>query len=295
MGLFLYAQLQDLNVSLSRKQPHVQPEAQFQDRRRGYDTSQLRRQLGADPNFPTEEDRGILRLSEKEVWDTMAQNRAGFNPPNFTNPDGELEYDDEFHVKNQRTHTWLVHAATRLPLAVHFCLQCKRSASSNEQSWVASTLISSLFNDILLETDSPALALQASMTSAIRQAYYTWLPEFDIEGNSTSISFVDRLAPTSRRGFWAVIGIILVHAAVCTSIAVIFFSKTKYSLLGNAWPAISQVVQLEHAQALLQDGAMRTDIEVDRVIRKGGGMRKRYRTTLNERDDTVTVVSVQSG
>jgi hypothetical protein len=287
--------LQYLNVSLSRNLSVAEPEAPFQNYTHGFDTSGIRRQLGVSQIHHSREDRGVLSLSEEQIWATVRERRDRFHPPNVTvPPDATAEVVNGliYETYNSSIYPlWVASAATNMPMSLNFCLQCGRM---HTLAATVNLLLSSLFDHVINDTGSPALALQACFTTIMRQAYYTWLPLFDAQGNSTSLSFVNRLAPVSHRGFWAVVGIIVVHVAICTFITIRFISKTKYSLLGNIWPAISQVVYSEDAQALLQDGTMKTDNEIKRTIRHRGGRRKRYRITMREEDEAVMMVPAEN-
>jgi len=104
-----------------------------------------------------------------------------------------------------------------------------------------------LFNDIIDDTGSPALALQSYLTSALQRLYYSHLPFFKEKGNASTSSFVNRLAPTSRKGYWVVMGLIGIHIVVCL-ITIILFRRTKYSYLGNAWTTFAQIANSKEAQ-----------------------------------------------
>ena len=194
-------------------------------------------------------------------------------------------------LEDMSTPLWITSAGSKTPNNLYFCLFCKTQYASTVANQ-ASTVLSSLFNDALLDTDSPARALQAFFSSTLRSAYYTWLPLFDMKANATTTSFVNRLAPVSRRGFWGVMAIILTHIVVCLLTTVAFFYRTNFSLLGNIWTTIAQVVHSEEAHAAVQDGTMKTDKEVYRVLNNNSGMRKRHRVQYYKQDNFVTFAPI---
>lgn len=103
----------------------------------------------------------------------MAQKRDHFHPQNFTPPEANKE--EYLFPMDLSAFNWIVAAGKSMPAALHFCLQCQKVLYTSK-AFLANALLSSLFIDTLIETDSPALALQACLTSAIRQVYYTWVP-----------------------------------------------------------------------------------------------------------------------
>jgi hypothetical protein len=219
-------------------------------------------------------------LYGEDILKAMTEKQSEWFPPDFeAEVNGDTEDDDDRLGKwfYMATLSWVVRTYRRsLGPESYFCVYCSVQAHSNAS--IVSTTHSSIFNDALIDTGSPALALQAYLTTALRTAYYSWLPLFDAKANATTISYVDRLAPVSWRGYWIVMGMISTHITVCGITAFFFLTRTKFSLLGNIWAAFAQVTHTKQAQLVLQDATMRTDKEVAQVLMGIGGMRRRYRT-----------------
>lgn len=261
----------------------------------GLDTRELQRQLGATHENTSLEERGILRLSQEEVTKTVTQKRSAFHPKrNFTiNWEVDLTgfVDDYYYAANLSTPLWIVNSASIAPTTLFFCPHCEPFPNSLSTS-VASVLHASLFENVLRDTDSPALALQAYFTSLLRLVYHTWVPSFDLKQNVTTISYVDRLAPVSVRGFWIVMAIIFLHVLVCIITTVAFFTQTHFSMLGNVWAALAQVVHSKLVQEVLQqDGTMKTDKDIKRILKEKGYMERRYRASALKEDGRVAILS----
>jgi len=266
-----------------RRYSHSEPRARTGVKLKGFDTKEIRQQLGVGGAQSSPDDRGIFNLSSAEIFKVKEQRQANFHPDCTNNLMWRSKTltcnDDGKDLEDLTTPLWVTMAGGTMPEQVYFCLYCRPQRNRTELGGnaQASTILSSMFNEALLETGSPARALQAFFTSTLRQAYHTWLPLFDLKANATTTSFVERLAPVSRRGFWGVMAIILTHIVVCGLITVAFFYKTKFSLVGNVWTTVAQVVHSEELQEVLREGTMRTDEQVYGVLRRGDGVRKRHR------------------
>ncbi|KAF2006194.1 hypothetical protein P154DRAFT_559322 [Amniculicola lignicola CBS 123094] len=190
----------------------------------------------------------------------------------------ELIYGDlGIDLPVQLDSPWVIESVARgmvMNNALHFCMSCHLS-----EGGFVSPLHTSIVQDILLDTGSPALALQAFLTAMLRSAYYAGVPMFDININATTTSLVDRLAPVSQQGYWIVIGCLLAHVIVYFTSGIIFFKQTKFSLLDNTWSAFAQIANSKDAevQSILKDTTLKSDTEIARELKRAGGMRKRYK------------------
>ncbi|KAF2742341.1 hypothetical protein M011DRAFT_529899 [Sporormia fimetaria CBS 119925] len=222
------------NISLNRASPAAEP-PRARARANGFDTSSIRRQLGASKSYSMQE-RGIFTLSNQEIQAEVGRRRGAFQQrevgysPRLDTP---VTWDVQF---NQ----WIMKTGSSSPATLWFCSHCERLPVRGDNYGglyrdAASAFYSKVFLDVLNETDSPALALQVHFTSTLRDVFYTWLPLYDTMADSTAVIFVGRLAPVSRRGFWTVMGVICAHLSICSAVTVAFFTKTNFSMLGNAW------------------------------------------------------------
>jgi len=64
-------------------------------------------------------------------------------------------------------------------------------------------------------------------------------------------------------------------------------------MVGNVWAIFSQVAHSEEAQPVLQEGTVKTDREIKRMVKNGGMLRKRYRLRSFEEDGVVAFDSFE--
>lgn len=273
----------------------MRPNATF----RGFDSIGVRKQLGVIAGKPTLEERGLLALSGKELFETVADLRSEWVPPDNYIAKSDWSYDNGDHRDGRwfdiPTQSWVLHSAF-ISLdpgsQIHFCLSCL--GADGTAGSVASPAHTLLFNDALFDTGSPAHALQAFLTVIMRSAYYTWLPMSNAQDKAITISSVERLAPVSSRGYWILMAILVTHITVCVIIFYLFWSRTKHSLIGSIWASFAQVTCNEPVQSILIDGSKRTDKEISFDLSKNGDLRRRYRVESTNSGDTATLAPMAS-
>ena len=273
--------LQEFNVSASRRIPQYEPSNSFDIYRSSFTTSNIQLQLGAMGPNQSWSDRAILNLSGHEILQTVADRRSHWSVPKSR----IFSYTKPWFDVSTPTYPWIASRAIQalgIGKSLAYCVFCDEQLYSNDTS-VVNIVQGSIFNDTLIKTGSPALALQAQLTMLMRLAYYAWLPLFDAEANVTTTSFSSSLVPISYRGFWAVVGILAAHIILTTLISFLFITRTKYSTLGNAWSSIVQIARAEDTQTLIQDGMFITGSEISQHLQKHkvGSVRYRIRTKGN--------------
>ena len=119
----------------------------------------------------------------------------------------------------------------------------EQSGPSNPTS--IDTAYTALFNDIVRDTDHPALALQAHLTSLYGSAYYDLLTFNNVlsSANTTLMALV--LIPENKRPLVAVIIILAIHLGLIAFVTLNFSRGGSLSLLGNAWNALAQLQSKE--------------------------------------------------
>jgi hypothetical protein len=145
---------------------------------------------------------------------------------------------------------------------VLFCPTCPPSSNWS----LTSQLVSNIFTNTLFETGSPALAVQAVLTTAKRKSYYEWLPFLDNTDNSTTTSFKAGSLPQHVRGYWAVLAIIFTHVILC-SITLCLFAGTRISFLNNAWQTMAHIYNSPEADKIMERAIVATDSEIKNWVR----------------------------
>ncbi|KID82279.1 hypothetical protein MGU_10388 [Metarhizium guizhouense ARSEF 977] len=132
----------------------------------------------------------------------------------------------------------------------------------------------SLFQDTLDQTQSPAVALQALLTRICQMVYYEALPRLNESGHAeTAFSHVAVL-PTRWTGFGVGMGLLLTHWVVVLVVGGLSARYTRHSLLRNYWQAVSHMYSNETV-AVLEEAHRINDRDVKRWVDAkglGGGL-----------------------
>jgi hypothetical protein len=179
-----------------------------------YDTQGVRSQLGATIPKESPEDRGIMSL-EPMTWDNSSLT---------------------FHIGGD----YLLDAAFSGQLAYgsykSVCNLCDLGSTGR-----VNRILVTVFQDIVRNTGSTALALQAHLTSLVQMAYYDNIQEFEDVAPAQLQSFIQVLMPRSFNGLIAVTSVICVHWLLVFVALGQFIYWTRYSMLGNAWQTVTQL------------------------------------------------------
>ncbi|RMJ18958.1 hypothetical protein CDV36_001350 [Fusarium kuroshium] len=137
------------------------------------------------------------------------------------------------------------------------------------EDWSAHATHAAVFQEIIQETQEPALAVQALMTRLYQMAYYDWLQSYDIEYAVGTIHAINALIPARWNGLGIVLGLVCLHLVLLLVTILLFATRTKSSMLGNAWQAVSQMVSPQTREIVESADRMR-DEEVNQWIRATG-------------------------
>jgi hypothetical protein len=123
------------------------------------------------------------------------------------------------------------------------------------------SLLGSIFSDTFMETQNPALALQATITTVLRAAYYDAVPFFDVS-QQASLSVTGRQdMPQAHVGFIVVVLLVVGQSVLMVITVVVFVLMGRLAVLHNAWAAVLEVSTPE-AQAFLGQEAMGSHISI---------------------------------
>ncbi|KAJ9606152.1 hypothetical protein H2200_009113 [Cladophialophora chaetospira] len=265
-----YEHIQEFKVTASASASRVEPFLKYDLKKRLFPTDSIRTQLGATSSPGSSDSRGILSLtSAQEILaevDKLRNYWSGNLPEGTPNTP-----TDPWNVFNRTTYPWITPMAFYSLTNLAMCLGCNTDPSSDYPQ--ASTILSTLFSDTIAATNSPALALQAVLTSVLRMAYYAFLPTFDAQSEVTVTSFSAAQVPLRTRGFWAVFGITTGHFVLCVMALIGFIAFTQVSSLKNAWQTVAHVTENTETMQILKtvgdkdDGEVAKGIEADENLR----------------------------
>ncbi|KAK3681557.1 hypothetical protein B0T22DRAFT_433792 [Podospora appendiculata] len=139
-----------------------------------------------------------------------------------------------------------------------------------------------LFQSILETTGNVAFAMQSLLTVLQQMAYYDWLPVFDVSDTAVTGFSADVNIPTGWTGFAVVTAVIGLHLFTVLLSTVLFLAFTSRSLLGSAWPAVTQVLSMETEGVVAEvcarsEAADMTDKEVEKYLISTGRRKSVYR------------------
>lgn len=221
---------------MSRERGGIEPKFKWDAVRGQHDTVEIRQQLGIDNHRSlSHQERGILSLDR---WEKL--------------PDSLMS---NFSVRLFNTPT-----DTSLTL----CQLCFRSESTS----IHRTL-TALFQDFIMRTSNPALALQALFTTVSQMTYYSLLSEFDLAGNASVTPFITISVPQRCTGFAVVAGLVTTHFICGVLVMVLFFKKCQCSMLGQVWRCIAQV-RSGDTDVVLKQASIANDDDIRVWLKKHG-------------------------
>jgi hypothetical protein len=290
--------VQEFNITAQGKEDRIEPTFGFNLQKNAFDTLGVRKQLGALGASEDNDSRGILDLASvpdlrqqveslKRLWSNYCIAAPTYE--NFTlviNDIGVLEgVDQDPNVYNRSTYPWMNVMGISGILNLEMCTgDCSLPGNVDVSGYLKqkpSTGMAALFNDVLQDTNSPALALQAMLTQVLREVYYDWLPTFDSTSDVTTTSVVSVLIPLRYRGFWAVFAITCAHLVLCAIAGIGFAFYTRTSHLQNAWQAVSDVADNKDGAEVLGNVGHLRDRAVSEWIEQNAELKdRRFRLPL---------------
>ncbi|KAH7408665.1 hypothetical protein DE146DRAFT_786082 [Phaeosphaeria sp. MPI-PUGE-AT-0046c] len=141
----------------------------------------------------------------------------------------------------------------------------------------ADPALAAIFSDTMAASDSVAWAMSSLITVLSMTNYYSQLPAFD-RLESVNVSFFSNvLYPRNSLGFILLLWALVAHYIIMATIVVLFVSRTRLTLLGNAWSAFSQLAESADVKEYVEDASSKNDSTVLRELRskKNEGLRAR--------------------
>jgi hypothetical protein len=150
-----------------------------------------------------------------------------------------------------------------------------------------------LFQDTLITTSSPALALQALLTRICQMAYYDQLVKLDRPVVATTAFSLTATVPVQWTFFVLGVALIVIHSIIVMVVVVVFVISTEISFIGSYWQTVSQVVSKE-TQSILEVADQMDDDDVRKWAKREKVELLSSRLALRERDGRVTLGLVEN-
>lgn len=233
-----------------------------------YNTTTARAQLGAALPRPPLDRRGVLALGPRSDWQHFFNPQTYELPSNFSSntstivspPSGIWTFVQALASSLQNPQSSDRNPVHGNQTADQGVILSQRIQNMDFNAHEAHT---SLFQDTLNQTQSPAVALQALLTRICQMVYYETLPRLNESGLAESAFSHVAVLPTRWTGFGVGMGLLLTHWVVVLVVGGLFARYTRHSLLRNYWQAVSQMYSNETV-AVLEEARRINDRDVKR-------------------------------
>ncbi|KAG2003882.1 hypothetical protein GB937_009375 [Aspergillus fischeri] len=255
--------MQTLTVGMNSTSNNLEPKTAWDYRTERYNTQLPRLQLGVVPpgNKSSADQRGILMLDPRSQWEP-------FHIPADTPGLGTL-------ALGANSTTFFMSILTSFPnfllsnLNYTFDSGVILSRINTYMSFgTAHPTLVDLFQDTLITTASPALALQALLTRVCQMAYYEQLIKLKSPVTVVTAFSLTATVPVQWTGFVLGVVLIVVHSVIVVVIIFLFVRSTEISFIGSYWQTVAQVVSKD-TQPILEE-ADRMDDGAVKEWAKGG-------------------------
>lgn len=237
-----------------------------------FNTEAIRYQMGATREISSLEERGLLALNFSATDWTKPMPKPIINEslgPGY----GMSIVDTLYSIHLNATRLGLPDAIDGL---VHTSPSSIMATASGPGDTVTMNYAHvALFRDIFAESRSPALALQALITSFNYVVYSRQMPFFSYTFEASIRNSAVVLIPRRWWGFTYTLTIVLVHLALTFSTAIWFQFKTQSTMLGNTWQAIAQSTS-EVTLPIYSKATTMKDKEIKKILHRTAGSQQEF-------------------
>ncbi|KAI0176938.1 hypothetical protein BJ166DRAFT_505713 [Pestalotiopsis sp. NC0098] len=212
------------NVSLTTKTNLVEPKIRY-----GLNvsnTENVRRFLGADPSVQDLEDRGVL------VMDTIVDPSDHVFGVHFGIDDGDWYPESEESTGALEFALIPMKANQTIP----GCDMCEGDFEGTARDFTR------IFLDTLTSTNRAAVAIQTVYRMLAQSVHDQLLDYLTLPTPVKVVQTVTSTVPTSFNGLITVAVLILVNDLCVLSLAALYMRHTRYTMIGDFWHAMSQMV-----------------------------------------------------
>ncbi|KAI0864886.1 hypothetical protein F4860DRAFT_382635 [Xylaria cubensis] len=265
------------SVTMTGNINQTEPNLAWNSTTDSFEISALQTLFGADGMHETPSQRGILAITGK-IQDPAPLSAFNVDPASVEN--ATLASSITFG-NGAAIGVW---GNTVVGTSVGMCNHCVLFGGG------VSDDIAALFQYIINTTGRSAVAIDTYLTMLSRSWYYSLLPKFDVPGNVSAAFVAEVLLPLRWSGLTAVIVLVATNTVLMWIILVLYIQRTRFTLAGNYWHAVAQLVSKETIPLLEKSGEMededvkeRLDLESEDFLVK---------IDQSEGDGRVTVVKV---
>lgn len=262
-----YMHLDLQNITASSANGTREPTLNYDPSKKTWDTGEILKLVGYGDLERS--DRGVLTMSDsskipEEELERMFQGSSNYDfMSNVTNAIGLVRQYLSFIVTEVKAGV-LTSLGPR-NYTVYFCTQCPIAGNWTDPHYSVSVLF-----ETVLETTGSAASAWSSMMFWLAQAeYYIGLPGVDFGGNSTMMYSRPVSIPHKWLGFGIVTGVVIANMSIVASITWLYLRTTKFSIYGNVWHTIAQIISPD-TRYLLEKATSSTDRKVEQSLKVAG-------------------------
>lgn len=148
---------------------------------------------------------------------------------------------------------------------IYFCSQCDMNGNYLDPD----STYTLLFHAILDKTDSIAPAYDSIIFWMTQALYYKALPGFDFRGNATMVYSTVVSIPRAWTGLTTVLCLTILNMVCVAAITWLFLSRTQYSIYGDTWHTIAQIVSPD-TRNMLERATQSSDKDARKVLKNAG-------------------------
>ncbi|KAL7915310.1 hypothetical protein GGI35DRAFT_436597 [Trichoderma velutinum] len=165
---------------------------------------------------------------------------------------------NDFHILRPNTN-----------FSVYVCGVCS-ALGDTDSAWQTHPYVSLIFHAVAGKTGSMAQAIQATFFWLYQAQYSSAVPGFDMGNNSTMVFSTEASVPVGRTGIIVVGVLVLVNLLCVFAVTGMFLWRTHWSLYGNVWHAVAQLVAGPEIRPILEDATAATDREIEGKLKYEG-------------------------
>ncbi|QYS94992.1 hypothetical protein H0G86_002309 [Trichoderma simmonsii] len=251
------------HVSLNSTADSPEPEIQYYAGNNTWSTDAIVNMTDTTSNA-SYVSRGIMALSNwtdvsVDELNNMYAQSPNYNP-SFINSTSVTNQFFEAVQNGINTNDFHV-LRTSANFSVYVCGVCS-ALGDTDSAWQTHPYVSLIFHAVAARTGSMAQAIQATFFWLYQAQYSSAVPGFDMGDNSTMVFSAEASVPVGKTGIIVVGVLVLVNLVCVFAVTGMFLWRTHWSLYGNVWHAVAQLVAGPEIRPILEDATAATDGEV---------------------------------
>ncbi|KAI0835720.1 hypothetical protein F5Y06DRAFT_305694 [Hypoxylon sp. FL0890] len=230
-----------------------EPELQWNTTTYSFEVDSLQTLMGAGPERKTTEQRGVLSI-KGDIQDPASPSAFSVNSSSVA---GVISASMQSFGNGVAADVW---SNSGQWSSVGMCDHCTIFTGS------VSLDIATLFQHIINTSGRAAVAMDTYLAMLGRSWYYSLFQKFDVPGHVTVAFATEVLLPMYWDGITAVIVLVTVNIVCTWIITVLYICRARFTLVGNFWHAISQLIS-DDTLSVIEKSNGKKDDEVSKILK----------------------------